>query len=137
MAYASFRQHCSHSGYLASVIIQYCSYVGYLASVTIWQRNRYDAEEEFRKLRTRTTTATGGFSEIYRSAERGQGGAGRRTRDRYDSWSGYSHQHQRWQSGPDAAQPDTYARRGRYGSNNSSRSNGDGGRFNDYDWDDM
>ncbi|CAM6103263.1 unnamed protein product [Calypogeia fissa] len=101
------------------------------------KRNRYDAEEEFRKLRTRTTTATGGFSEMYRSTERGQGGAGRRPRDRYDSWSGYSHQHQRWQSGPDAAQPDTYARRGRYGSNNSSRSNGDGGRWNDYDWDDM
>ncbi|KAG6557034.1 hypothetical protein Mapa_000960 [Marchantia paleacea] len=99
------------------------------------KRLRYDQDEDIRKLRTRASGATG-LSEIYRSAERA--GVGRKPRERWDSWSsGHSYgQHQRWQSGPDAAQPDTYARRGsgRYGSNSSSRTTGDGGTEYD-DWD--
>lgn len=89
------------------------------------KRMRYDAEEEARKLRTRgSSSGSETVSEAYHyQYEKGS----RRQRDRWDSWNGYN-QYQRWQNGPDAAQPDTYARR----SSNNSRFT-DGSRWNDWD----
>ncbi|KAJ7561944.1 hypothetical protein O6H91_03G048600 [Diphasiastrum complanatum] len=85
------------------------------------KRMQYENDEDIRKLRTKGSgCASTSASEAPRyHSEKG----GRRHRDRWDSWSGYTHQYQRWQSGPDAAQPDTYARRGRYKTNfkNSDR----------------
>jgi DnaJ family protein C protein 7 len=90
------------------------------------KRMRYDAEEEVRKLRTRgSSSGSETVSEAYHyQYEKGS----RRQRDRWDSWNGYS-PYQRWQNGPDAAQPDMYARRG----SNNSRS-GDGSRWSDWDY---
>lgn len=90
------------------------------------KRLRYDAEEEARKLRPRgSSSGSETLSEAYHyQYEKGS----RRQRDRWDSWNGYA-QYQRWQNGPDAAQPDTYARR----SSNNSRFS-DGSRWNDWDY---
>ncbi|MCO5599184.1 hypothetical protein L7F22_053284 [Adiantum nelumboides] len=71
------------------------------------KRLRYDMEEENRKLRGKDSNnqVSSSTSEGYRSQYEK---SGRRQRDRWDAWQGYAPQHQRWQSGPDAAQPDTY-----------------------------
>ncbi|KAI5073515.1 hypothetical protein GOP47_0011528 [Adiantum capillus-veneris] len=78
------------------------------------KRLRYDMEEENRKLRGKdgNNQVTSSTSEGYRSQYEK---SGRRQRDRWDAWQGYVPQHQRWQSGPDAAQPDTYGRRSTQG----------------------
>ncbi|KAH7288655.1 hypothetical protein KP509_31G035700 [Ceratopteris richardii] len=78
------------------------------------KRLRYDMEEENRKLRGKENSddAPVVTSEGYRSKyER----SGRRQRDQWDGWQRYAPQHQRWQNGPDAAQPDTYGHRSTYG----------------------
>ena len=87
---------------------------------------RYDAEEEVRKLRTRgSSSGSDTVSDTYNyQYEKGT----RRQRDRWEPWNGFT-QFQRWQNGPDAAQPDTYARRG----SNNSRSS-DGSMWNDWDY---
>lgn len=78
------------------------------------KRLRYDTDEENRKQRGKdnNNVVPNSSTEGYRSQyER----SGRRQRDRWDAWQGYAPQYQRWQSGPDAAQPDTYGRRSTYG----------------------
>lgn len=98
------------------------------------KRCRYDREEEVRKLKgNKDISSVSGTSQAYRSQyEKG----GRRQRDRWDSWNGYAPQYQRWQSGPDAAQPDTYADRSNYGAT-SSKFSKYGGRTTAFDWDEF
>ncbi|XP_024539126.1 uncharacterized protein LOC9653764 isoform X2 [Selaginella moellendorffii] len=86
------------------------------------KRARYDADEDLRKLRNRGAT-NNPSSENHRYDR-----THRRQRDRWDAWCGYAHQYQRWQNGPDAAQPDTYARQSRYTN---------GGRSAEFSWDDL
>ncbi|GLJ47550.1 hypothetical protein SUGI_1004220 [Cryptomeria japonica] len=90
------------------------------------KRLRYDTEEELRKLRTRgSNSGSETVSEAYRyQYEKGN----RRQRERWESWNGHTSQYQRWQNGPDAAQPDTYAR----WASNSNRSS-DRSRWDDWD----
>lgn len=99
------------------------------------KRLRYDTEEEHRKLRAKDSNfqvSTSSASEGYRSQYEK---SGRRQRDQRDVWHGYAPQHQRWQSGPDAAQPDTYARRSMYGA--SASKSGNTSRNADFSWDNI
>ena len=96
------------------------------------QRARYNADEMQRKIRAKNSSeVSSSVSELFRSQyER----SGRRQRDRWDVFNGRTYdttaatQHQRWQSAPDAAQPDIYAR---------NRSNGSRNTTSEFSWDDL
>lgn len=92
------------------------------------KRMHYDTEEELRKLRTRgSNCGSEAVSEAYRYQ---YGKSNRRQRERWESWDGHTSHYQRWQNGPDAAQPDTYARWASNSNRSSDRSRWD-------DWDDI
>ncbi|KAJ7522446.1 hypothetical protein O6H91_18G010800 [Diphasiastrum complanatum] len=93
------------------------------------KRLNYDKDEELRKLRI--GSPTGGQSNASETFSYYHEKGGRR--QRWGSWDEYANQHQRWQNGPDAAQPDTFAHVGRY---ESSKTKNTGGRW-EYDWDDV
>eukprot|EP00250_Pteridium_aquilinum_P018047 c23915_g1_i1 orf=359-5419(+) len=94
------------------------------------KRLRYDTEEENRKLRGKDSNSqiSSSTSEGYRAQYEK---SGRRQRERWDAW--YAPQHQRWQSGPDAAQPDTYGRRSTYGADPAKT--GKASWNTDFSWD--
>lgn len=121
------------------------------------KRSRYDAEEELRKLRTRTNDLSknvfnerkhsrtndgtngaqfkGAWSSSNVGGEAGNQSRANRQRER---WDGFNYQYQRWHPGPDAAQPDIYARRGRpTGSNYGPSHRSNPWRWEEYPWDDV
>ncbi|KAI5054968.1 hypothetical protein GOP47_0030113 [Adiantum capillus-veneris] len=71
------------------------------------KRAQYDIEYQI-------STRNAAYSEYYGTEEGScpSGKSGRWRRDTKDDWSGRSPRYQRWQNGPDAAQPDTYSERG-------------------------
>lgn len=122
------------------------------------KRSRYDADEELRKLRTRTSdlarnvfnerkhsrtndSSNGGQSKGSwgNSSVGGESGTQSRAGRQRDRWDGFNYQYQRWHPGPDAAQPDVYARRGRgpTSSNYGSSHRNTPWRWEEYQWDDV
>lgn len=116
------------------------------------KRARYDSEEELRKLRTRSSDLAKNVYSDRRhsrasdgvnvnkgwssSSSGGDSGSQSRASRQRDRWEGFNYQ--RWHPGPDAAQPDVYARRGRptgssYGSSHRSTS----WRWEEYPWDEV
>ncbi|MCO5581489.1 hypothetical protein L7F22_035374 [Adiantum nelumboides] len=74
------------------------------------KRAQYDLEHQISRARN---TAYPGYcgTEDYSSPSEKK--SGRWNHDSKDGLSGHSPRYQRWQNGPDAAQPDTYSERGR------------------------
>jgi len=120
------------------------------------KRQRYDTEEELRKLRTRTSdlvrnvfgnerkhsrtddgTSVGQSKGSWGSSSPGESGNQSRAGRQRERWDGYSYQYQRWHPGPDAAQPDVYARRGRPMGSYSGSSSRHSSRWEDYQWDNV